>query len=390
MTVPPPRQRLLLWTLAFLSTAGYGALYYAQPLLAVATEQTAGWSRAQTGLAFTLALLTNAALAPVVGRAVDRFGGKVLISGGAALGAVALGLMGLHPSYPAFVACWVLAGVAMTLTFYEPVFTVVAQQFQTADRRRATLTITLIAGLASTIFVPLTSAGLQAGGLTMALGILAGLLMITAGLGWVVLPRAARPQSRHRTAPSPFVPDPAFRQLVLSFTLARIVSVGTGLQLAPLLLARGEGLTVAAALAGLMGLAALPGRILFAPLLARLGILRLNTLLFVTLGLGPLLLASTSSVWLAGLAITLFGLANGALTLARNDLLLSRYDAGLFGTVNGRLAGPVNLAQALTPLGVGLLFSWSGTYLPSLWGLTVLAALSAWGLRAPRADPAPA
>lgn len=67
-------QRALIWTLALLSTAGYGALYYAQPLLAVATEHTTGWSRAQTSLAFTAALLTNAALAPVVGRAVDRMG----------------------------------------------------------------------------------------------------------------------------------------------------------------------------------------------------------------------------------------------------------------------------------------------------------------------------
>ena len=390
MTSPSPRQRPLIWTLALLSTAGYGALYYAQPLLAVATEHATGWSRAQTGLAFTLALLTNAALAPVVGRAVDRFGGKVLISGGAALGAVALALMTLHPSYPAFVACWVLAGVAMTLTFYEPVFTVVAQQFIAADRRRATLTITLIAGLASTIFVPLTSAGLQAGGLTVALGMLAGLLLVTAGLGWAILPRHRGHEAAGRTAHTPFAPDAAFRQLVLSFTLARIVSVGTALQLAPLLLARGEAPALAAALAGLMGLAALPGRVLFAPLLAALGVYRLTATLFVTLGLGPLLLATTSSVWLAGLAITLFGLANGALTLARSELLLGRYDPGLFGTVNGRLAGPVNLAQALTPVSVGLLFSGSGSYLPSLWGLSVLAALSAWGLRAQALDPVPA
>jgi Major Facilitator Superfamily len=386
----PSRQRPLIWTLALLSTAGYGALYYAQPLLAVATEQTTGWSRAQTSLAFTLALLTNAALAPSVGRGVNRFGGRVLISGGAALGAVALGLMGLPLGYPGYVACWVLAGVAMTLTFYEPVFTVVAQQFQATTRRHATLTITLIAGLASTIFVPLTSAGLQAGGLSLALGLLAGLLLLTAGLGWAVLPRTARPQALRRAAPPPFVPDPAFRQLVLSFTLARIVSVGTGLQLAPLMLSRGEDLTVAAALAGLMGLAALPGRVLFAPLLAALGIQRLTTVLFVTLGLGPLLLVMTSSVWLASLAITLFGLANGALTLARTELLLGRYDPAFFGTVNGRLAGPVNFAQALSPFGVGLLFSGSGSYVPSLRGLTVLAALSAWGMRARRLHVEPA
>lgn len=142
---------------------------------------------------------------------------------------------------------------------------------------------------------------------------------------------------------APFAPDPAFRQLALSFTLARVVSVGSGLQLAPLLLARGEAPAVAAALAGLMGPAALPGRVLFGPLLRALGIHRLTALLLALLGLGPLLLATTSSVWPAAVAITLFGVANGALTLARTELL-GRYDALIFGTVNGRLAGPVNLA----------------------------------------------
>lgn len=49
----------------------------------------------------------------------------------------------------------------MSLTFYEAVFTVLGQQVQGAARTRATLTITLIAGLASTIFVPLTTALLE-------------------------------------------------------------------------------------------------------------------------------------------------------------------------------------------------------------------------------------
>lgn len=74
--------RPLVWTLALLSTVSYGALYYAQPLLAVAAEHALGWSRVQTGLAFTLALLVTAFIAPVVGRALDARGGRTLLSGG--------------------------------------------------------------------------------------------------------------------------------------------------------------------------------------------------------------------------------------------------------------------------------------------------------------------
>jgi len=43
---------------------------------------------------------------------------------------------------------------------------------------------------------------------------------------------------------------------------------------------------------------------------------------------------------------------------------LGRYPAEQFGTVNGRLALPVSLAQALTPFAVRLMFSWTRSYLP--------------------------
>ena len=72
--------------LALLSTVGYGARYYAQPLLAVSFEQTRAWSRTQTSPAFTVALLVNAALAPVLGRRLDRGGGRTLLSLGAMIG----------------------------------------------------------------------------------------------------------------------------------------------------------------------------------------------------------------------------------------------------------------------------------------------------------------
>ncbi len=373
-------RRPLIWTLALLSTAGYGALYYAAPLLGVATEHALGWSRAQTSLAFTLALLTNAALAPLVGQWLDQVGGRVLISGGALLGAASLFGMSLTTSYPVFVLCWVLAGAAMTLTFYEAVFTVVGQQLQGAARTRAILGVTLIAGLASTIFVPLTTSLLGAGGPTLALHGLSALLLLGAILGWTVLPKTAGTATHpHLKSPGRFSPDGNFYRLTVSFTLARVVSVGAGLQLAPLLLFQGDAPLVAAGLAGLMGLAALPGRLLFVPLVQRWGAQRLTRALILGLGFGPLLLA-VHSTFLAAVGIAVFGLANGALTLARTELLLASYPPGQFGAINGRLALPVNLAQALTPFGVGLLFSWTRGYGASLLAFAVLASLSVWTL----------
>ncbi|UQN09425.1 MFS transporter [Deinococcus sp. QL22] len=369
------RQRLMVWTLALLATVAYGALYYAQPLLAVATEQAYGWSRTQTSLAFTLALLATAFLAPRVGRVLDQGHGRTWLALGALLGGLAFGLLAWTSNYVLFVAAWLLAGAAMSLTFYEAVFTVLGQQVGGSARRSATLTVTLIAGLASTVFVPLTTALLGQGGLQTALWCLASLLMGVGVLVWWIIPASGLVQA-HR-AVVPFTPDLTFSRLVWAFTLSRMVTVGIGLQLAPLLLASGYPPGMAAALTGLMGVAALPGRVIFAPLLQYWGVQTLTAILLGLVGVGALLLHFRASLPLTALGIVLFGVANGALTLARSELLVTWYPPAQFGTVNGRLAWPVNLAQALTPFGMGLLFVGTGGY---GWSLTILTGLAAWSV----------
>ena len=248
-------------------------------------------------------------------------------------------------------------------------------------RRRATLSVTLIAGLASTIFVPLTTALLSHGGLKTALLAFSVLLFLTALLVWRGL--AAHRQAYAREQGGAFAPDPMFRRLALAFTLSRVVTVGVGLQLAPLLLASGKTPAVAAVLTGLMGLAALPGRMIFVPLLGRLGVQYLTGALLGLLGVGGLLLHFAASTPTLASGIVLFGMASGALTLARSELLVRLYHPELFGTVNGRLARPVNLSQALTPFGMGLLFTATGGYGWSLTLMAGLATLSVWSLMGP-------
>ena len=378
---PPGRQRRVIWALALLATVGYGALYYAQPLLAVAFEDAYGWSRAQTSLAFTLALLLTAGLAPALGRVLDAGQGGRWLGLGALLGSLAFAVLALTSWYPLFVMAWLLAGAAMGLTLYEAVFTVLGQQVGAAARRSATLTVTLVAGLASTIFVPLTAALLNSGGLTAALLGLSGLLLLAGVLIWRTVP--GRLVSAAAPGAKAFTPGPLFGRLAASFTLSRIVTVGVGVQLAPLLLAAGHPPAAAAGLTGLLGLAALPGRFLFLPLLQRLGLWPLTLGLMGLIGLmgvGAAALHFASSMEFSAAAIVAFGLANGALTLARAELLALYFPAELFGTVNGRLARPVNLAQAATPFGVGLLYTWSGGYTWSLDLLVGTALLSAWSL----------
>ncbi len=94
----------------------------------------------------------------------------------------------------------------MAAVLYEPAFTVVAKHFTAAaERRRAMTAMTLVAALASFIFLPLSQALIDAYGWRDALLILAAVLaVVTVPLHALVLrpaPRAdagRRPSSRRR------------------------------------------------------------------------------------------------------------------------------------------------------------------------------------------------
>ena len=69
-------------------------------------------------------------------------------------------------------------GIAMATTLYEPAFAAIVQWFPTG-RDRALLTVTIAAGFASTIFMPIEAWLLVSVGWRQALAILAGVLAVT-------------------------------------------------------------------------------------------------------------------------------------------------------------------------------------------------------------------
>ena len=74
-------------------------------------------------------------------------------------------------------ALWIGLGLAMATVLYEPAFTVVAKWFaDAAERRRALTALTLVAALASFIFLPLSQALIDVHGWRDALVILALIL----------------------------------------------------------------------------------------------------------------------------------------------------------------------------------------------------------------------
>ena len=129
--------------------------------------------------AFSVGLGVAALAGLPVGRWIDRRGGRGLMTAGSCLATALTFAWARVESLPALYAVWFFMGLAMAATLYEPAFAVVVSWFRQGRRDRALLTVTLVAGFASTIFMPLEVWLLERVGSRSALTLLAVVLAVT-------------------------------------------------------------------------------------------------------------------------------------------------------------------------------------------------------------------
>lgn len=371
--------------LAVTQTLGYGVLYYAFGVLVTPMEAELGWTRAQTSGAFSLGLLVSGLAAVPVGRLTDRRGARVLMTLGSLAGALLVFAWAHVQTLTALYLVWFGIGLAMSAVLYEVAFTVVAVWFR-KQRASATFAITLVAGLASTIFIPLTTWLLEQFDWRGALKVLAIILAVgTLPLHALVLRRSPgvlglavdggndratlQNTSEVRVGTRAALSGAAFWWLWGAFALARFAFAAMGAHLVPLLLERGYSAGFVALAVGAIGPLQLLGRVVFAPALTRWSLVAVTAAMFACLGLGflALLLPGTVGVWTF---VALYGASNGASTLSRSELIAQRYGSGSYGSINGVLALVVAVVSALAPLLVGVVYA-AGGYSVVLWGLAL-------------------
>ena len=143
----------VVWPLAIAETVVWASQYYAFPALLPAWERDMGWSKTELSLAFTLALILSALLAPVAGRLIDRGQGRRIFVGGALLGGLMLALLSQATEIWQFFLIWLGLGVAMASTLYEACFAVLTRSLGGQAKRAITL-VTLAGGFAGTLAFP--------------------------------------------------------------------------------------------------------------------------------------------------------------------------------------------------------------------------------------------
>jgi MFS family permease len=384
---------VLVVMLGITQTITWGILYYGFTVFLPVLEADRGWSRGQQSGAFSIAMLLSGVCAAPVGRWLDDRGPRLLMTAGSVAATLLLLALSQVTTLLQFYVVWALIGVVMSAVLYEPAFAVVTAWFE-RQRIRALTAVTLMAGFASTIFMPIEAALIELQGWRAALVTLAVFLAITTILPHALLLRRRPedlglhldgdpPSSTSRAAPAKRPPvsvsaairEPAFRWLAVAFSLSTVVNIAVGVHLVAYLQDRGFEPTVAAAATGLVGAMQVAGRIILSalgdraqPLVTSAIVLAIQPISIVVLLLAPGVVGVFAF-------IVLFGTMKGALTLIRPSLVVELYGRARFATMAGALAAFVIGATALAPISAGVAYDLLHSYDPLFWAFVVLSAI---------------
>jgi MFS family permease len=374
--------------LAVTETVSWGILFYAFSVFLVPMQDELGWSLAVLTGAYSLALLCSGLVAPLVGRWIDRRGPRALMTAGSILGVACVLAWSQVDSVAIYYAIWAGVGIAMAATLYDPAFTTLIRWFE-RDRARAILLVTIAAGFASTIFLPLSSMLVERFEWRPALLILAGILAVcTIPLHALVLRN--RPEdlglrvdgasaeldlATRRTVTADgaslhaAVRQASFWLLTAAFVLQQFAMVSIALILIPYLTDRGDSPAFAATAAGLIGAAQVVARIVSTALGDRVSAVATTAIIFALQAAGVAVLVGWATH--AGIiaAVLLFGMSRGVVTLMRPQLIGDFYGRTHFGAINGTLAMALQGASALAPISAGLIVGVFDSYTPLLWGM---------------------
>lgn len=370
----PAHLRQAIWLLGLCQCVLWGVLYYGFSVFLVPMERSLAVPRTAVAGAFSLGLLAMALVAPTVGQWLDRGHAARSFRLGVVLAVVGLLVVSAAHGLVALYVAWTLLGLAMAMLLYESAFALVIRAVADSNQRlRALAAVTVMGGLASTIFLPVVSVVIErAGWRPAALWCAGSVLVVAALMERFVLPDLMASSGVASTSkfarPGPWPPH--FEALVAVFAVGTFASMVLTTLLIPLLLARGTAPAAAALVLGALGVAQLPGRVWLLQSGSRDAGRALLIVPIVLQALGMLAVVISSSSWSAAAGVAVFGLGAGLQTLARPWLVQVLYGVAESGRWNGELARVQGFARAAGPV-MAATMAW--------WGSTSIVLLAAGG-----------
>ena len=383
-----------LW-LSLPQLISWGSLFYTFSLLMGPLEAQLGLSRAESSLAFSLALLAEGVAAWSIGHWIDAGHERRVMALGSLW--VGLGLLAHSAvdSVAGFYAVWIWLGLGMAATLYNPAFAIVTRRFG-PEFRRAVITITFLGGLASTVFIPLVSWWIALWGWRASLCGLAALqLLVCLPLHlWLLrdaprpLPRQAEGSSRAQPSVRQHLRQPTFWLLALFMVLTMTLTSALPVHMINLLGEAGLPPAWVVGIPATIGVLQVFGRMLLFVFERRWDVHTANRWIPALLPAGLLVLVLGG--WHPGAAllfVLLYGMGNGMITIVKGTAMAQYVSAAHVGQLNGLLGVPTALARAAAPWIVGLLWTPTVGYRWGLWWMLAgsLAGLAALWLAQARA-----
>jgi len=401
-----PRLSVAIVALGITQIIGWGTTFYLPAVVAQAVAEEGLISKTHYLVSFSWCLLLAGLLARRLGRLIDRIGAAPVLATGSLVSALGLALQSIaHEPWLIWLS-WTSIGVMLRAVLYDGAFAALTALSGSQARRSISL-ITLMGGLASTVFWPIGAWLVEWSDWRMTLMVYAALnLFVCAPLHWwcagQVASRSSTPGAPIRAETASPAQPPAkgigsstdsalFREhglreraiLLFSSALALhgFISYGLSTHLPSLL--QGLGLQAGAAIivASLMGPAQVLARIVELRLQRSIPTLSLTIPIFLLMplafvGFASLQAVPASQAAVAGaLVVMIWGASNGLMTIIRGSLPITLFGTAGYGEVLGRLAAPTLFMGAIAPVLFGLAIEWLGPAGASLF-LLVLGVLS--------------
>jgi len=353
-------------TLGAAQLVSWGVLVYAFAVVSPRIVAETGWSEPVVAGAFSVGLLVSGLAAPAITGMLARHGPRAVLSIGSVGGAVGLLAFAAAHHLVVLYGAWVLIGLAMAATLYEPAMAVVVA-LDPSRRQRSVATITLAGGLASTVFAPLTSVLVGALGWRFAIVALA-----VAGCGTTLALHATVRPAGTATATSfaaavPGVIDSHLvRRLRVALLVEQVAATGTTTHLVGLVVARGATLAIASTALGAMGLGKVAGRLLLLSPVGRRPSAQLAAWCAVIQGVGLAVPLLTVRVPFLLVAVVVAAAGSGAMTVLRPLLVVEGVGVDDFAAVSASIQRSAAPARALAPFALGagvVVLGWTTTWL---------------------------
>ena len=355
--------------LAFGQTLVWTCLYYIFPALLLRWETVLGWSKLDLTLAITLAIATSAIFSPIAGKIIDKDFGNSLLLISAVLGGIGLTLLSFIETIWHFYLVWILIGISIAGCLYEPCFAIVTK-YRGEKAKHDIITITLIAGFASTICFPLTHIISNIFSWQVAAILFSFVVVFIASpmlwIGATLIRKEAHQtpileKTTQCTKDKFLVKNPVFYYLAICFAIIALVHGVSLNHLLSILSERDYTMNIAISAASCIGPMQVVGRMIMLFSEKHLSTYKFSLIALLGMGISmAILFGSGSSVFLLFLFIAIFGTTYGTISVLRPVIVKNLLGSKNFGLKSGYLASAYLSGTAIAPYFGALIWKYFG------------------------------